>query len=409
MKKQLFTLVISLICYSAFATDRVVDQTGAGGTFFTVQSAVDAAVSGDRIIITPGQTFNEFLTINNKSLELIPRTEGGQFILNQITIQFATSSNYKVTISGGKILQSILISTTAFNYATINTVTIFRSTLPSEDIMATGTRLNVYRSYAQGIFICYGKVIGCSFNVMRVEDNARTIPEDTVFIVGNIIGNGISNTTTNLLFNNPNSYAYISNNYLGANVSVTNNSNRFIDIQKIKTSTSKASWVVNNLLGNTSAANRTTGININIDVNTILKIYNNYFLIRDNTIAIRGNIPAQNLLDAQYNQMSSPSASITGVTTVSNNQLSINNTITNFIITSGPGINGGHPSTAFVDLDGTANDVGTGGGSFSIKQFPIITGSPNPPGSGSEVGFLVVPRVVHPGEKINIKVDGFDK
>lgn len=51
-----FALVLAVSCGASLRaqTDRLVDPAGAPGTYLTIQAAIDAAVSGDRILVAPG-------------------------------------------------------------------------------------------------------------------------------------------------------------------------------------------------------------------------------------------------------------------------------------------------------------------------------------------------------------------
>ena len=79
--KNLITTIITLlfITTSLFATDRIVAEGGQGGAFASITEAINAAVSGDRILIYPkanGALYGENITITNKSIQLLSATEG---------------------------------------------------------------------------------------------------------------------------------------------------------------------------------------------------------------------------------------------------------------------------------------------------------------------------------------------
>jgi len=70
MKKQLWMmLVVAILAVSAQATIRTVNQFGTA-QFVTVQAAINAAVTGDTVLIAPG-TYFESPSFNSKSLTII--------------------------------------------------------------------------------------------------------------------------------------------------------------------------------------------------------------------------------------------------------------------------------------------------------------------------------------------------
>ncbi|MDZ4822720.1 MAG: hypothetical protein SH856_04615, partial [Flavobacteriales bacterium] len=87
-----------------------------------------------------------------------------------------------------------------------------------------------------------------------------------------------------------------------------------------------------------------------------------------------------------------------------NTQSTFSVNATNGAATSGSPINGGNPDFGHYDLDLTANDAGTGGGSYTMTQFHPIVYTP-----GSRTAFVIAPRRVVVGQTISIQAEGFDK
>ena len=71
MKNKILTLIFSVCLGSASATDLYVNGSGSNAnTYSTIQAAVNAAVNGDNIYISTVGTFNEAVSIFNKSLSV---------------------------------------------------------------------------------------------------------------------------------------------------------------------------------------------------------------------------------------------------------------------------------------------------------------------------------------------------
>ena len=70
MKKQLWmVLVVAMLAVSAQATIRTVNQFGTA-QYSTAQAAINAAVTGDTVLIAPGVYF-ENLTVSSKVITVI--------------------------------------------------------------------------------------------------------------------------------------------------------------------------------------------------------------------------------------------------------------------------------------------------------------------------------------------------
>ena len=93
-------LILCCLGTQAGATDRYVDWNLSAGdgvtTFASITNAVAAAVDGDRIIIVPGDYYEQALTIG-KSLTLIP-SDGSGVIDFHATINVATQADGKVEL-----------------------------------------------------------------------------------------------------------------------------------------------------------------------------------------------------------------------------------------------------------------------------------------------------------------------
>ena len=80
MRSPLLLGLFALCALSARATDRLVVPGGGGGTFATIQSAIDASSAGDRILVSPA-VYTEDLVIV-RGMELLSNNASQRFTVN---------------------------------------------------------------------------------------------------------------------------------------------------------------------------------------------------------------------------------------------------------------------------------------------------------------------------------------
>ncbi|MDA9148034.1 hypothetical protein N9N81_01645, partial [Schleiferiaceae bacterium] len=125
MKKLLLTLAMAYgAINSGFAADLYVNNSGQSGTYTTINLALAAASSGDRIFVSPLNFYAENLTIT-KSLTIAPTNSDSKIALSgNIAIQ--PVPNMEVTLIGiemnGLSLSSVASTATISNPAHLNMI-----------------------------------------------------------------------------------------------------------------------------------------------------------------------------------------------------------------------------------------------------------------------------------------------
>jgi len=412
MKNLIFTLLCAAMFNSTFATDLAVSEGGGGGSYSTITAALNAAAaSGDRIIITPkpgGAAYTESLTIT-KSIQLLSGTEGVQWrILGNITYN-PSATGSQLTIVGMHNLSGNITTGIAAPGATRSNVRILGCTLNSGYI---DFNQNNYELTCESdslkvgyISFSYGKVVGnyinstgLSVSSITIGNNDLSPSNNTIYVVGNKIVAcaayynyyGINCLTTNF-------YVHITNNFIQTNIAYQ---------YGLYMSASKTGTLPNYVQNNTVTASVTN------------YYWAFYFTGLSSPAVIESNLFGSNLtLGIFSNNALTTSISFnhfyTGMTTIiggaaindgTNTQSTFSVNATNGAATSGSPINGGNPDFGHYDLDLTANDAGTGGGSYTMTQFHPIVYTP-----GSRTAFVIAPRRVVVGQTISIQAEGFDK
>jgi hypothetical protein len=109
MKKFYITLFASLLFVTNYATDFVVNSSGQPGTYTTLSAALSAAASsGDRILIPSTITLIEDITIN-KSIDIMPQTEGNYFYLEG-DINVTANAGLEIRILGMNLSGNLVCS-----------------------------------------------------------------------------------------------------------------------------------------------------------------------------------------------------------------------------------------------------------------------------------------------------------
>ena len=416
MKKIIFTTVlIAAMLHSAQATDRLVVEGGAGGAYANIIDAVNAAASGDRILITPkagGATWNENLTITAKSLQFLSATQGVYWKLNGSITFNPTTAGQSMTVMGAQITAGNI--TTAINApAGVRAkVTIMGCKMDSGFINfdANQYEMNIAGdSLMNGyIYMRYGKVMGNFIDVGGLgahgvyvnSDGGAT--NDVLHIVGNKIDCSTNAITTyGILWSSGAQFYNISNNYIKQNGASQN----CIYVNGSKTSTVLKNRLMNNTLimtvynalalyvtsfgsyhqvfGNViQNASGSTGYGFGASTNSIF-------------FEASYNYVSSNIAGQAFYQFTSDGTNVSGVTSGYD--------LNTGAITSGPALNGGHPDLQYNDLDLTRNDAGCFGGSTSRANF--LNGTM----TSTQVTFFDAPGRVLVGNTINLTGEGFDK
>jgi len=409
-------LILSLAAFGSFvissrAADLLVDINGGGGAYTSIQTAIDAATAGDRIMIVPnGVPFSENLTIN-KSISLLCQAEGAKFNLQgDITINSnaTLAGGSVITISGARVMfgnvsvpyappasrVKVNILNSKFDDGVINLDNNNYDLRMQDDSLLNGT-----------ITFRYGQITGCyikhrySLNTSAILINSDSQPSnDIIYIVGNkIVGDdyfhpsyydylinpattshyfNISNNHIKTLYNNQyGMYIYQTKSGAGQNHLVNNTfDHAATNYQAIYILYPYSSIIAQN---NLFAGAGTVGIYLYTSPLYLTASYNHF-----NTSY---TTPVQGFTDNGTN--------VTGGTTTINSEGKA---------VSGTAVDAGNPDFAFWDLDNTSNDAGCFGGSWSRENF--LSTSPN-----SRTSIVFAPRRVVSGNTININAQGYDK
>jgi len=416
--KKIFSIVISSIAITSmsFATDRIVAEGGQGGAFETINAAVAAAVSGDRILIYPkanGGHYSENITITNKSLQLLSALEGTRFKLSGDIIFSPNSVGLNLTIIQAHMLTGSNISAGISAPAgTRSKIVIMDNLLDDGDCNWDGNYYDVNianNTLLSGqIAFRFGRVVGnsvtvasaCAHGIYTTTDALAS--NDVNYIVGNWISGGLSafcGGSACVLNSGTSQFFYIANNFMDTNTS----SQLGIWITGSKTSTADKNRVFNNSIYHNGNANN-WGLYTQSH-NSVTEFFNNTIQTAGPAIyAFGSNVQSINDL-FQYNYTNLNTT--LSYNTILNDGTNIQGAVftmntTTGEVTAGPQINGGNPDNAHIDLDLTRNNAHCFGGSYSRENFTQTA-------NGAVTTFVIAPRRVLAGQTINISADGFDR
>ncbi len=400
MKKSLLLWVIIAIAITARAADLVVEEYGQAPSYSSIQSAISAASSGDRIFIknkAGNLPWLENITIS-QSLDLLA-FQNDSFFVMQGTVTISPSSNSTINIIG-MINLSAGIGSGSNPTGNRSTLRILNGQLAGDvNISNNNYNVIVQGTTTTGIYYKHGVIVGNTIGGNGITVNTENInPVDTSYIMGNKI------TSSNpLTWNSTSSYYDIRNNFAQSGASYGFN---------ITTSVASGTGV-NKIYNNTVSVNGGTSYayaiyvvgntNSQIDIqNNVVDKYNSsgYY-----DYGIYASAGSGGTLSATYNFVDAYFYyAIGGSLTVN-----LNNT-TNYITLNGNGstqanvgVDGGNPGVMFYDTDLSQNDAGCYGGSFTIKNF--FPQSPN----WAMTWLTNYNFSVRTGNTINIKASSYDK
>jgi len=409
MKKfisSIFAMVF--IATSLQAADIVVDSYGTGD-HLTIQAALIAANPGDRIFIIPQVTAYVGDLYIEKSIEILSQIEGQRFNYQgtvYINVSNALPANSTITIQSMNNLNGSINSYYA-GTGTRNRVNIINCKLHSGNIVFDQIRWDMRiqnDSLMNGyISMRFGRVTGCYINssaqnVSSITINTDEATDDYIYVVGNKIvcsNYSLNNPTYNgVHWNSTTQYFYIANNYIFASTVYP----RMVYCQASKVGSVKDNWIVNNTFN--KSGNWTYIVQI-ASASSNVRINNNLFA--NSTYGIYGT--SLQLLTASFNHFHTSFTMPNALSLVLDNGTNV--IFPQAIDSEGKpnigtsAINGGDQNPSFQDLDGTFNDAGCFGGSYSRENFLA-------PSTGARAAFVIAPRRVIVGQPIDIFVEGFD-
>ncbi|MBL7941335.1 MAG: hypothetical protein JNM00_01125 [Flavobacteriales bacterium] len=418
MKKSITILTIfSFITASLFATDRIVADGGQGGAYPTITDAVNAAVSGDRILIYPkvgGAMYSENVAISSKSLQLLSAEEGVMWKLNGNITFTSGSAGQELVVQLANIIAGDIQAGAAAPAGARSKVHVLGCQINSGSVLFNSNQWDVNvagNTFLDGtVQFRYGKVVGnninpyaCGHGILCNSDGTAT--DDYIYIVGNKIvmptSSGCSPYDwTGIYFNSTSQFAYITNNFIHE---------RAIYQFGLRFEQSKSSTAKVNILQNNSILNESGSYNYSFRVvahNSVNEITNNTLVIAgagfygfySNTASINDH------WGYNYTNVVAAGNAFANITNDGTNLFNQTITMSNTTgeVTAGVSIDGGSPDNAFLDLDLTRNDADCYGGSFSRANF---TQTP----TGAMTTFMLAPRRVLSGGTISISAEGFDR
>lgn len=380
-------LVASLaIAFAAKPMDRMVAPGGSGNIYPTIISAIEAANSGDRIIIAPG-VYPGTITIT-KSLSLLSNSPGQRYTINGSIALLHSAAQVTLTISSMRLNGGIYENMTNVT----GSIRIIDSVITG-DVSITGEAgitCQLHRdSLLSYVNLTHGVVTGCHLTCDNLPSGYGAYNMSAFLgvpasarLIGNVIGKGATATTGSMVNVTPNGRFEVRN-----NVFVTNTATHVGPLVLCQNS----SLMTNDpcVFENNSMIHAGTGNPVFLRVNTTSNALN---------LSVRNNLFVGS---SQPVSTASPSVEVAyNITTMSTAQVDQN---TGAPAPGSPAINGGDPDALYTDLDLTRNDAGCYGGSFSRDNFD------DPLTSSAAVLFLDAPRRTQAAYSMQLKAEGFDR
>ncbi len=358
------------------AIDRLVVPGGGGGTFPTIQSAINASSTGDRVLVTPATYAGDLVV--NKAVTVLSNASGSRYNIagsvyfefydalpTAITLQDAQAtmpgSNVQVTVnSGGGVSRHLYVINCKFNGLSVSPARV-RPILLQDTIIGS-------------VSVREGEIIGCLITGVLLVSLPGTAYENGPVngtnnrIIGNTIGNG-SGTSINIWPAGQHAVLHmdIHNNHLLGPIVCSGYSIFSIQNNTIQSATPPL------VLQDDHAY-----VSVPMDVR-------NNLLISDQPMNFDPDLSA---LTQGYNIQGTASEI---------------NTDTGMPLPGSAAINGGDPNAIYTDLDLSRNDAGCYGGSLCRDQFddalPI----------SAVVAFVDASRRLVQGNTLNVNAYGIDR
>ncbi len=363
----LLCLLLTCVITAVHATDRLVVPGGGGGTFSTIQSAIDAAASNDRILVAPA-TYTENLTIQ-KGLDILSNSATQRFTING-HVDIGTVSGPTtgpITISNARILNGVFWGSSTL----ITRLRLIECTVPGSFSTFHGFgRLECFRDTIGSLNLRNGLVAGCRITSLVLDERYADGDIPTALVVGSEIG---SDPEANAVEFRSNGFATVQNCIIRGLVRLDDPNN----------AAANDFTLINNTIIRTSVINAAV-ISESVDLETSLDV-----VIRNNLVAGAGSIgtmPSGSIVD---HNLVVPLAQV--------------NSTTGQPILPSAAVDGGDPNAIYTDLDLSRNDIGCYGGSLSYSQFNSALPAT------AIVAMVEVERRVVQGNGLNITGYGYDR
>lgn len=376
------------------ATDLYVRDSGAGGAFSTISTAIAQASDGDRIIIRPkaaGLPYIENLVID-KSLTFVSEINFSTYLV-QGSVSITPLAGRVVTVHNMNLTSTFSSSADSTNGRT--TINIYNSSLNSGvNASRLNTSVNISGCSVLGTISCtHGRITGntagsVSISTTLIDTNLAT---DDI----EIIANALLTTEAAISLSQKNYKVRILNNYLSSGT-------LYIDGAK----TGSNNEIRNNAID--SGADSAIVISLATGNHATFSVLNNA-ISTSTSSSTYNEVINSNILNAtvyvMYNASTSAFTALNSNATnnISNASLTFNNVTRT--VTGTALVNGGATDDDFADIDLSRNDIGNRGGSDTWENYW-------PSGSGNKplVNYLLTPRRIYNGTtEMNATGSGYTK
>lgn len=427
------TLIFLLAITITNAGNLLVKEYGVNGTFSTIQNAIDAASSGDTIIVfnkPSGQLWLENIVID-KQIFLENANSDERFNKLDGDIQIVPSNGLKLFFVGLDLQNGhkIYTSSSANDPENRCEINIIDCTMDEVEFEDNYLKVRLLDSSIDNVKFRYGIMAGCSGNDLTISKGNSTESTDSIVIVGNTGYDGVIDSYYSIrVFNN---FFTTNSNFPAQNSTCGCYNNCYTDygttnVLKINDVNSNAT--AKNIIANNTF--RVLGGEITSSFNNGSSCYNNrHHYTRKTEVALsvryRNNFYIyNNAFNGDSNGNGNRQKSITnnggsgtpfvshnylenGVSSIeigTNNEINYNNksfNIDGYGRVSNQGVDGGIYLGQYNDIDLTRNDVGTYGGPYSINNYHNIM--PNENGGKGRVHYIELPNFLSEPTDINLK------
>lgn len=404
---QTILTLILLTAWSAqvYSADLVVRELGSGGAYSSIQTAINFASDGDRIVVAQraGNTpWTESITIS-KSITLLPEVEGQHVnISGSIALFTSNTSSFN-----GKEVNFIDVDLTG-NFTggynsritrgsfTVN-VSFFNCSASNIDF-DQGVIVNAINCTANLIAGHAGKIIGCQ--VQKINMDADDSDYRNLSSSIQIYGNRIIGADAQIKIITRYSSALVENNFVNPTSGTA--SIFALDIRPIS-----ISKILNNtvVLSNT---NQNGILAFRRSASSSIQVFSN--IVRSSGTTNPTAYSIENSANVTFSYNLADEHFTTFLTDASDNGTNYPNiTYSTFSVLPDTGLaigvdifDKGHPNEIFTDLNLTRNDLGCYGGSKTqLNYFPA-----NP--DGPRVYFLNIPNRVIIGSSLDVQAETYD-
>jgi hypothetical protein len=405
-----FFTLIACPC-SVEAADLIVDLDGiqSGNNYTSIGAAHTAAADGDRILIVPNvANYIENITLT-KSVQLLSAVEGAYYkVQGSITIAPAAAGK-TIEIHHMDLQNGFGITCNASPAGNRTNFRVFDSKLRGGSITCATANYDVNFSrdslFNGSITFRVGRVIGNYIFTSAATADCITVNNDVAtndvnYVVGNwmrVPSGNSSNGAYGVVGSNSTQTLVVMNNFIKVDGSTFAGG--------INTGLKTG---VNNLIENNTIFRGNSSVYLGIYVSgggANGNIYNNLVVAASSSFGSIHINDAGSFLNVSYNASAGPGLSGQAVNNGTNltdaGLISTVNANTGALQAGSAAIDAGHPGGMYTDLDGTRNDIGCWGGSYSRENF-ITSGN-------SLVTFMLAPRKVLSGGTIDISGDSIDR